>query len=112
MTEHRTHSSTGLLRSSRTSAKTLGSALSISSRPTARPNRVMKLEKYEDPSAFRDATESFLLPHEAENNLIFGLTHEVIRNRNRYGKEMPQLYGVVEEESVRAVAVMTPPFFI
>lgn len=69
----------------------------------------MRLERYDDPAAFRQATELFLLPHEAENNLLFGLTSEIVRNPNRYGQEFPHLYTVAEGDSIRAVVLRTPP---
>lgn len=72
----------------------------------------MRLVRYKAPLEFRDVVHPFLLSYEAENNLLFGLTGEIIRNPNRYGRESPHLYAVLEGDSIRAAVLQTPPFFL
>ena len=69
----------------------------------------MQIDRYADPSLFLSDIEPYLLRREAENNLIFGLTNELIRNRQRYGDEEPVLLGVTDDGTVVAAAIQTPP---
>lgn len=69
----------------------------------------MQIDRYTDPSLFLSDIEPYLLLHEAENNLMFGLTNELIDNRQRYGDEEPILLAVTEDDSVVAAALQTPP---
>lgn len=69
----------------------------------------MQIDRYADPSLFLSDIGPYLLPHEAENNLIFGLTNELIYNRQRYGDDEPILLAVTDDDSVVAAALQTPP---
>ncbi len=69
----------------------------------------MEIDRYTDPSLFLSDVEPYLLRHEAENNLMFGLTNELIDNRQRYGDEEPILLAVTDDNTVVAAALQTPP---
>ncbi|MGH2829636.1 MAG: hypothetical protein ACRDJM_04050, partial [Actinomycetota bacterium] len=65
------------------------------------------LEIFDDPAAFRRRVEPFLLAHEAENNLLFGILSQV--QSGRYTDHV--LAALVSDGGgVRAAALMTPPY--
>jgi hypothetical protein len=70
----------------------------------------MQLHRFEDPQAFYDRVEPFLLAHEAENNLPLGLVGALIEDLHRYGDDPPYMALVEEDGQVVHVALRTPPF--
>ncbi len=66
----------------------------------------MKLERFDDPSVFRDAATPFLLQNEALTNIIFGVVSDAVRGL--YKREC--LWLVAQEgETVVGVAMATVP---
>ncbi len=63
------------------------------------------LHAWDDPGAFGARCTSFLAPHEAENNLLFGLTHAI--RRRRYDRW--QAWTLERDDQVVSVALQTPP---
>jgi uncharacterized protein len=64
----------------------------------------MQLKRFTNPQLFYDHTAPFLLDHEAENNLILGITGEI--NSGRY--ENSYMACVEDETGIRLVALRTP----
>lgn len=69
----------------------------------------MKFTRFEHASAFRERAESFLLAHEAEHNLILGLSAILVQQPNYYGEESPYMATVEQDDVVVAAVLMTPP---
>ena len=69
----------------------------------------MQIHRFEDPKTFLERVDSFLLAHEAENNLIYGLASVLVQTPYRYGTEFPYLATVEEDGRVLLAALQTPP---
>jgi hypothetical protein len=68
----------------------------------------MNLTRFASPHDFNVRAEAFLLAHEAEHNLMLGLTASLRLNPNLYGSQ--PYFAVVEDAGqVIAAALMTPP---
>ncbi len=67
----------------------------------------MKLTRFADVNEFYPRVEAFLLEHEAEHNLILGLT-SMLKRTDTYRD--PYLVSVENGSAVVAVALRTPPF--
>jgi len=65
----------------------------------------MELHHFEDPTEFRARTESFLSAHEAENNLLFGLSYAIATG----GYSDFLLCTLDDADGPRLAALMTPP---
>src|SRR3954452_8400525 len=65
----------------------------------------MRVEHLSDPSKFASAAEAFLLPREAENNLILGLFKQLADGR-REGKGEPALYVTYDDADAVAGAAL------
>lgn len=69
----------------------------------------MQLHRFQDIQKFCDRTQAFLLQHEAEHNLLLGISHTLLHYPERYPN--PPYLAVVEAEGdITAVAVRTPPY--
>src|SRR5665648_104678 len=68
---------------------------------------MIKLTVIEQPAVFFEKTKSFLIQHEAENNLIIGLTKQLIDSQP--GKKVQPFYAVVEENNKIVLAAMMNP---
>lgn len=58
---------------------------------------------------FKREVWPFLLAHEAENNLIIGISGTLARNLQAYGTKSPYIAAVYDGETIVAAAVRTPP---
>lgn len=70
----------------------------------------MNLTRFTSSQDFSARAEAFLVRHEAQNNLMLGLTASLALNPNLYGSQ--PYFAVVEDMDtgrVRAAALMTPP---
>ncbi|MFW9937004.1 MAG: GNAT family N-acetyltransferase [Candidatus Thorarchaeota archaeon] len=70
----------------------------------------MKVEFHDDAKKFYDLVNSFLVEHEAENNIILAILTTIIEFPERYGKEKPDLVTVVHNGDIELVSIRTPPF--
>ena len=68
----------------------------------------MELRRYQDVATFRRDAEPFLVRHEAEHNLLFGLAAALAEGFS-WGDQPPYLATVVDGDVVVAAALMTPP---
>lgn len=69
---------------------------------------MLRLVRYEAPSAFLARTQATLERREAVNNLILGVAVRVAEQPDRV-KAPPYLAAVVDDDELAAAAVMTPP---
>lgn len=69
----------------------------------------VRVERFEDPSAFLDATGDFLVEREAEHNLIFGICAN-LRADPGFPNASPYLAAIRLADRVVGAAVMTPPW--
>ncbi len=69
----------------------------------------MKCARFRTVAEFLVRAEGFLVQHEAENNLVLGISSALKLNPNLYGPQVPYLAVVESEGEVMAVAIMTPP---
>jgi len=67
----------------------------------------MQLTRFENPEAYYQRVEPFLLAHEAEHSLIFGLCSTLVKQPGYY--QNPYLALVEEEGAILAAILMTPP---
>ena len=65
----------------------------------------MQLQRFENPQAFYECVESFLLAHEDINGLPLGLASTLIEDPHHYGDEDPYLAAVIDQDAVIVVAV-------
>ncbi|MFX1358312.1 MAG: GNAT family N-acetyltransferase [Promethearchaeota archaeon] len=70
----------------------------------------MKVEFHDDAKKFYDLVNSFLVEHEAENNIILAILTTIIEFPERYGKEKPDLVTVIDDEKIKLILIRTPPF--
>ncbi len=68
----------------------------------------MQLHRFGDIKEFCDRTQAYLLQHEAEHNLLLGITHTLLYFPDRYPNP-PYLVTVEAEGDIVAVAMRTPP---
>jgi uncharacterized protein len=68
----------------------------------------MEALRFDSAAEYAQATTAFLLEHEVEHGLLFGLTSQLIDNPRPYGQE-PYLVLVRDSHSVLISALMTPP---
>ena len=69
----------------------------------------MQLRQFQDVQAFHHHTQTYLLQHEAEHNLLLGIVHNLLHHPNR-NSQSPYLVSVEEAGNLVAVAVQTPPY--
>jgi predicted GNAT family acetyltransferase len=63
-----------------------------------------------DAQAFLDLAGAFLAEREAENNLLFGIAANLIRDPDRVMPAPPYFAAIRRGDEVLAAALMTPPF--
>jgi predicted GNAT family acetyltransferase len=68
----------------------------------------MKLNHFKEVSQYYEHVKSYLLQHEAQHNLIFGILDGLINQPERF-KHSPYLVTVEEDNRLLAVALWTPP---
>jgi uncharacterized protein len=68
----------------------------------------MQLHRFDSIDKFWDKTQTYLLRHEAENNLLLGIVHTLRHNPTRY-PDPPYLTMVESNGEVVATAIRTPP---
>ncbi|MEE9376553.1 MAG: GNAT family N-acetyltransferase [Candidatus Lokiarchaeia archaeon] len=69
----------------------------------------MKAQLYEDIYEFYDLSFPFLLKREVENGLLLSILNYLKKNIHRYGKEMPLLLALLEDDEIKLITLMTPP---
>ncbi|MCK4380655.1 MAG: GNAT family N-acetyltransferase [Candidatus Lokiarchaeota archaeon] len=69
----------------------------------------MKAQLYEDIYEFYDLSFPFLIKREVENGLLLSILNYLKDNVHRYGKEMPLLLALLENDDIKLIALMTPP---
>ncbi|HEY9690619.1 MAG TPA: GNAT family N-acetyltransferase [Oculatellaceae cyanobacterium] len=69
----------------------------------------MQLHKFSNSKIFSDRTSTYLLQHQAEHNLLLGITNTLVSDPDRYLKP-PFLATVDAQDSIVAVAIQTPPY--
>jgi predicted GNAT family acetyltransferase len=62
-----------------------------------------------DIDEFTDLCYPFLIKHEAENNLLFGILNRLKQNLTHYG-EKPVLISISDEDGLKLVSIRTPPY--
>jgi uncharacterized protein len=68
----------------------------------------MELHKFDTIDKFWDKTQTYLLQHEAENNVLLAVVHTLLHNPTRY-PDPPYLAMVEIDGDVVATAIRTPP---
>lgn len=71
---------------------------------------MISVRRYEDPRAFRSASEAFLMRDEARHNLQLGILSRLEADGRAFGDETPYLATAVDGGDVVGVAIRTPPF--
>ncbi len=69
----------------------------------------LRLNRFADPAAFMDRSQTFLVAREAEHNLLLGIGGNLVADPGRL-PGTPYLATVDRGEAVAAVALMTPPY--
>jgi len=69
----------------------------------------MKVNHFDNVRQFYERVESYLLQHEAQHNLMLGISNSLIHSPDRYTSQ-PYLVTVEEDEEILAVALRTPPY--
>lgn len=71
----------------------------------------VKTKFYTDLNVFYQHVISFLLNHEAENNLLLGILNTLKKDIATYSKENPPIFISVEsEDMIELVSIRTPPY--
>ena len=70
----------------------------------------MRAMFYEEVKEFYELVYPFLLDHEVENGLLFRISNSLKINTQTYGRSPPLMFSLVENETIKLVSVMTPPF--
>lgn len=70
----------------------------------------MKTNRYEDIDIFYNKAVMFLEKDEAVNNLALGILKNLKKNKHSYGKSDPFLAIVENDENIKLVMLMTPPY--
>jgi uncharacterized protein len=68
----------------------------------------VQLHRFDSIGKFWDKTQTYLLQHEAENNMLLGIAHTLRNNPARY-PDPPYLAMVESDGKVVATAIRTPP---
>jgi predicted GNAT family acetyltransferase len=68
----------------------------------------MKLQRFGSSQKFWDDAQDYLLQHEAENNLLLGISHTLLHRPDRY-PQLPYLAIAKTDNDTLAVAIRTPP---
>lgn len=68
----------------------------------------MKLNHFDNARQFYERVKSYLLQHEAEHNLMLGISDSLIRFPERF-TDQPYLVAVQEDETLLTAALRTPP---
>jgi hypothetical protein len=69
----------------------------------------MRLNRFKDSQAFFAHTQSFLLQHPSEHNLLLGILDALVNHPEVYS-DSPYLVTVEAVESILAIAIRTPPY--
>ncbi|MFV9505878.1 MAG: GNAT family N-acetyltransferase [Oscillochloridaceae bacterium umkhey_bin13] len=69
----------------------------------------MELLRFSDVAAFVARVQPCLQIHEAHNNLLLGMCHELSHNPTLFGPQVPLLRAVEHEGELVLVALQTPP---
>jgi len=64
---------------------------------------------YEDINEFYDHVFPFLVKHEVKNSLPLTILNSLKINIQKYGKEPPLMFSLVENGSIKLISLMTPP---
>lgn len=72
----------------------------------------MKATFYEDLGKFYDLVFPYLIENEIENSLPLSILNSLKMNIQKYGKELPLMFTLEEDNSIKLVSLMTPPFDI
>jgi hypothetical protein len=67
----------------------------------------MKIHRFNNPQQYYERVKKYLLQHEADHSLILGISNTLIRSPEHFIQQ-PYLVAV-EDETILAVAVRTPP---
>ena len=70
----------------------------------------IQVERLPDARTFLDIAGPYLADREADNNLLFGIAANLIRDPDRLMTAPPYLAAVRRDSQVVAAALMTPPF--
>ena len=70
----------------------------------------MEAKFYDDINKFYKLTTPFLLKREVENGLLLSLLNSLKENIHRYGEEMPLLISLMEGNTIKLIALRTPPY--
>jgi RimJ/RimL family protein N-acetyltransferase len=71
----------------------------------------MKINYHTDVNKFLALCTPFLIEHETENNLLFGILNTLREDIHHYSKEcLPELISITLEDEVKLIAIRTPPF--
>jgi uncharacterized protein len=70
----------------------------------------MRIERFDDPTAFYERVEGFLAAREPEHNLLLGLRSGLERDPRLWGDDDPVLLACAAGAAVVGVAVRTAPF--
>jgi uncharacterized protein len=68
----------------------------------------MQLHRFDDSQKFWRDAQDYLLRHEAENNLLLGISHTLLHHPDRY-PQPPYLAIIKTDNDILAVAIRTPP---
>jgi hypothetical protein len=69
----------------------------------------MEAKFYDNIEEFSDIAYSFLLEHEAENNLPLAILNSLKKSSNYYGEEKPLLFSLTNKGKLELIALRTPP---
>lgn len=70
----------------------------------------MHVTRFDDAAAFRDRVLPYLLPHEAEHNLMISIILRLANDTERWGEDPPVLCAVDDGSKIVGVATQTPPY--
>jgi GNAT superfamily N-acetyltransferase len=69
----------------------------------------MRIERYDDVTAFYERVEPFLLEREAQHSVQLGFRSTLERDPHAFGPDDPLLLAVVDDGAVVGAAAQTPP---
>ena len=70
----------------------------------------MEARFYEDINEFYELVIPFLLKREVENGFLLSLLNSLKKNVHLYGEEMPLLFSLMEGNTIKLIALRTPPY--
>ena len=71
----------------------------------------MEIEYHQNVNEFLALCKPFLIRHETENNLLFGILNNLRNDIHHYNEELtPELILITKENELLLVAIRTPPF--